>query len=39
MSQEPEVIVPGHVPPVALTELDDAQQDKLATIATTCGGF
>jgi GTP cyclohydrolase I len=33
MSQEPEVIVPGHVPPVALTELDDAQQDKLATIA------
>jgi GTP cyclohydrolase I len=33
MSQEPEVIVPGHVPPVALTELNDAQQDKLAAIA------
>jgi GTP cyclohydrolase I len=33
MSQEPEVIVPGHVPPVALAELDDAQQGKLDTIA------
>ncbi len=33
MSQEPEVIVPGHVPPVALAELNDAQQGKLATIA------
>ena len=33
MSQEPEVIVPGHVPPIAMTELDDAQQGKLATIA------
>ena len=33
MSQEPEVIVPGHVPPVALAELNDAQQDKLGTIA------
>lgn len=33
MSQEPEVIVPGHVPPIAMTELDDDQQGKLATIA------
>jgi GTP cyclohydrolase IA len=33
MSQEPEVIVPGHMPPIAMTELDDAQQGKLATIA------
>lgn len=33
MSQEPEVIVPGHVPPVAMTEMDDAQAGKLARIA------
>lgn len=33
MSQEPEVIVPGHVPAIALAELDDAQQGKLAAIA------
>ena len=33
MSHEPEVIVPGHVPPIAMTELDDDQQGKLATIA------
>ena len=33
MSQEPEVIVPEHVPPVALTELDEEQQTKLATMA------
>lgn len=33
MSHEPEVIVPGHVPPIAMTELDDQQQGKLATIA------
>jgi GTP cyclohydrolase IA len=32
-SHEPEVIVPGHIPPVAMTELDDAQAGKLATIA------
>jgi GTP cyclohydrolase I len=33
MSHEPEVIVPGHVPPIAMTELNDEQQGKLATIA------
>jgi GTP cyclohydrolase I len=33
MSQEPEVIVPGHMPPIAMTELNDEQQGKLATIA------
>ena len=33
MSQEPEVIVPGHVPPIALTELNGEQQGKLATIS------
>ncbi len=33
MSKEPEVILPGHVPPVALAELDGEQQGKLATIA------
>jgi GTP cyclohydrolase I len=33
MSHEPEVIVPGHVPPIAMTELDDDQQGKLATVA------
>ncbi len=33
MSHEPEVIVPGHIPPIAMTELDDAQAGKLATIA------
>src|SRR6476661_5348813 len=34
MSQEPpHVIVPEHVPPVALSELDDAHQQKLDTIA------
>ena len=32
-SHEPEVIVPGHIPPIAMTELDDAQAAKLATIA------
>jgi GTP cyclohydrolase IA len=32
-SHEPEVIVPEHVPPIAMTELDDAQQGKLAKIA------
>src|SRR5947209_6937755 len=32
-SHEPEVIVPGHIPPIAMTELDDAQAGKLATIA------
>lgn len=33
MSQDPEVIVPGHMPPVAMTELDDHQQGRLATVA------
>jgi GTP cyclohydrolase I len=33
MSHEPEVIVPGHIPPIAMTGLDDAQAGKLATIA------
>jgi GTP cyclohydrolase I len=33
MSREPEVIVPEHVPPVALTELDDLQQQKLDRVA------
>ncbi len=33
MSQEPEVVVPGHVPPIALAELDGDQQGKLATIS------
>ena len=33
MSQEPHVIVPEHVPPVALAELDEGQQQKLDTIA------
>jgi GTP cyclohydrolase IA len=30
---EPEVIVPGHVPPAALAELDPGQQRKLDTVA------
>ena len=33
MSHDPEVIVPGHVPPIALAELDGVEQSKLATIA------
>jgi GTP cyclohydrolase I len=33
MSHDPEVIVPGHVPPIALAELDGDQQTKLSTIA------
>jgi GTP cyclohydrolase IA len=33
MSHDPEVIVPGHVPPIALAELDGVEQTKLATIA------
>lgn len=33
MSHEPEIIVPGHVPPVAMTELNDQQQGKLDAIA------
>lgn len=32
-SHEPEVIVPGHVPPIAMTDLNDAQQNKVAMIA------
>ncbi len=33
MSRDPDVIVPEHVPPVALTELDGTQQEKLDRIA------
>ncbi|HEX2222596.1 MAG TPA: GTP cyclohydrolase I FolE [Thermoanaerobaculia bacterium] len=33
MDHEPEVIVPGHVPAVALAELDSAQQQKLDKVA------
>ncbi len=33
MSHDPEVIVPGHVPPIAMAELDGDQQTKLSTIA------
>lgn len=33
MSHDPEVIIPGHVPPVALTELDGEQQQKLDRVA------
>jgi GTP cyclohydrolase IA len=32
-SHDPEVIVPGHIPAIAMSELDDAQAGKLATIA------
>src|SRR5258708_34840116 len=39
MSQEPHVIVPEHVPPVALTELDEAQQRKLDTVARHVRGL
>ncbi|MFY9820406.1 MAG: GTP cyclohydrolase I FolE [Thermoanaerobaculia bacterium] len=33
MNEEPHVIVPGHMPPVALTELSEAQQRKVETVA------
>jgi GTP cyclohydrolase I len=33
MDHDPEVIIPGHIPPVALAELDEAQQQKLDRIA------
>jgi len=33
MDHDPEVIIPSHIPPVALTELDEAQQQKLDRIA------
>ena len=33
MSHEPEVIVPDHIPPIAMAELDEKQQGKLGTIA------
>jgi GTP cyclohydrolase IA len=33
MSKQPEVIVPNHVPPIAMTELDDEQQRKLTAIS------
>src|ERR1700704_1880059 len=39
MSQEPHVIVPEHVPPVALTELDEAQQRKVETVALHVRGI
>jgi GTP cyclohydrolase I len=32
-SHEPEVTVPGHIPAIAMSELDDAQAARLATIA------
>ena len=33
MSKEPAVIVPEHVPPIAMTELDEEQQRKLTAIS------
>jgi GTP cyclohydrolase I len=33
MSHDPEAIVPAHVPPVALSELDDVEQQKLERVA------
>ncbi len=33
MSHEPEVVVPDHIPPIAMAELDEQQQGKLGTIA------
>jgi GTP cyclohydrolase IA len=33
MSHDPEVVVPGHIPPIAMAELDEKQQGKLGTIA------
>ena len=33
MSQDPDIIVPPHVPPVALAELDAEQQGKVEKIA------
>jgi len=33
MSQEPHVLVPGHLPTAALAELDEAQQRKVETVA------
>ena len=33
MSHEPEVVVPDHIPPIALAELDEKQQGKLGAIA------
>jgi GTP cyclohydrolase I len=39
MSEEPHVIVPGHLPPVALAELDEAQQRKVETVALHVRGI
>jgi GTP cyclohydrolase IA len=39
MSKEPEVIVPEHVPPIAMTELDAEQQSKLAAISRHVRGI
>lgn len=39
MNEEPHVIVPGHMPPVALTELDEAQQRKVETVALHVRGI
>ncbi|HEX6898196.1 MAG TPA: GTP cyclohydrolase I FolE [Thermoanaerobaculia bacterium] len=33
MSRDPEVVVPDHIPPIAMAELDEQQQGKLGTIA------
>lgn len=39
MSHDPEVIVPEHVPPIAMAELDGDQQTKLSTIAQHVRGI
>jgi GTP cyclohydrolase I len=39
MSEEPHVIVPGHMPPVALTELDETQQRKVEAVAQHVRGI
>lgn len=33
MSHDPDVIIPGHMPPVAMAELNDQEQRKLAAVA------
>ncbi len=33
MSHDPDVIIPGHMPPVAMAELDEQEQRKLAAVA------
>ena len=39
MNEEPHVIVPGHMPPVALTELSETQQRKVETVALHVRGI